>query len=234
MVPKLRISLRGRWPRTWISTHATMVAWCTSRPAHRLTVTCIVRLLAQKGDRDAAGSGQPLLLVLPVAGSDKTRYLKAARAGLCFGVANHQGSAQPLHGRRLRLDHSGPPLQHFPANGVAGTGWRTVLKILLDCHRHHATEPGHAPAHRRSDRWACPKAVAARARFRLSAVQICISPTCCFAAKRTPPATASRTNPSSPCPICVHRVHLRLKILACRPDVPDRWCSQRTSRQGLW
>ena len=48
------------------------------------------RLLPSEGDRDAAGTFETLLCVLPVPGGDKEWYLYAARAGLPIGVASHR------------------------------------------------------------------------------------------------------------------------------------------------
>ena len=79
------------------------------------------RLLPSEGDRDAAGTFETLLCVLPVPGGDKEWSLYAARAGLPIGVASHrsfvslstiarcEGSDKSARAATIFTDNGAPP-----------------------------------------------------------------------------------------------------------------------------
>src|SRR4051812_17427800 len=83
MVPKCRISWRGFWPGRPMRTQATMLAWWTSRPAARSTITSMA--LTPRGDRARPRrrriGRQTLTPVLAGVrtGRDKRRFLDAVR-----------------------------------------------------------------------------------------------------------------------------------------------------------
>ena len=71
------------------------------------------RLLPSEGDRDAAGTFETLLCVLPVPGGDKEWYLYAARAGLpsflsLSTIARCEGSDKSARAATISTDNGAP------------------------------------------------------------------------------------------------------------------------------
>ena len=109
IVRNVRTSLVVRCPGLPIRTQATTVSWCTSSPAARSIITCMLAYVTTKAI--AAGTLETLPRVLPVRQGRQRMVLCAARAGLAIA---------PWTAPKLSLGASG---SNEPRKACYSFGW---------------------------------------------------------------------------------------------------------------